>query len=72
LERERFLNLCFIKLAVTILFSLDKGVEAVDQGDTEALFPQKTGNVKETKRFYPKVVCGKICDPGIDKKDMGG
>ncbi len=61
-----------MKLTVSVAFLSRLEVEAIDQANSEAIPPQKTGKTEETEWFDPEVVSREVGDPGVDQQDMGG
>ncbi len=59
---------------VAIIFSgrcrVPESVHAIDDADIMPALFQECAGIQKPKGFYPKIVCGKIGDPGIDKKDI--
>lgn len=70
-EGEGFFDLGLVKLPIPIFLPFNIKVEAVDQTDPKPIHPQKTGNIKETKGFYPKIISRKIGNPRVNEEDMG-
>jgi hypothetical protein len=48
-----------------------KAVQTVDIGYVEAMTPQYRCQRQKSYGFGPKIIGGKIMNPGIDQKDMG-
>jgi hypothetical protein len=49
-----------------------ESVKAIDVGNIVAMVPQERGEHQQPDGFSPKIKGGKIVNPGVDQKNMGG
>jgi hypothetical protein len=60
----------FGRFQLCLKFFRQRGeIQAVEQSDFIPAGPQNRSQVKESERFHPEVIGGKVMDPGIDEKN---